>query len=152
MNLSSKQEKHGYGLRSARSRGLTRTVMALGIVTAFIFPGQALGQTYVPGRTRIAPNRRAQQANSAPQSEKLSVFVQLAPNAPRRPVRTFARNHGGFVKYEYKLLPITLNIRSIPRASLNALAQLGGVVKVEEDRVMHGHLDDSVALIRGLQS
>ncbi|MFQ5494953.1 MAG: S8 family serine peptidase [Phycisphaerae bacterium] len=96
-------------------------------------------------------------------ADPVSVLVHFAPRvgavtaqvaADRRAgVRTWAASVGGHLKYEFKtVLPNAVNLRNIPRAQLKALRAMPGVVKVEEDRVMHAHLTVSTPLIRALQS
>jgi subtilisin family serine protease len=92
----------------------------------------------------------AQQRNPT----RASYMVTMAPNANRGPVRAFAQQKGGVVKYEYSsVLPHTVNLRNMPRADLNALKNMPGVMKVEEDNYgIHIRLDESIPLINGLQS
>ncbi len=96
-------------------------------------------------------------------ADLVSVFVHFAPIAGvvtpqlaadrRDGVNVWTANVGGHVKYEYKtVLPNTINLRNIPRAQLAALAAMPGVIKVEEDRVMHAYLTVSTPLIRATQS
>jgi hypothetical protein len=70
-------------------------------------------------------------------------------------VRDFARLNGAQIRYEYRhVLTDTLNLRSLPQPALDALRRLDGVLAVFED-VYHEdllQLDESVPLIRGLQS
>ena len=84
--------------------------------------------------------------------EKVSILVHLEPGADRGPVRAFAANRGGHVRYEYTVLPNVVNVRDIPAGALSALEQAPGVVRLEEDLAVHAHLNDSVPHIRGLQS
>jgi serine protease AprX len=81
------------------------------------------------------------------------VLVHLGPGADRRAVRAFAARHGGKVRYEYKLLPNVVNLRGIPRAAVEGwAARMPDLIRVEEDREVRAHLDDSTPLIRALQS
>ncbi len=93
----------------------------------------------------------------------VSVLVHFAPVAGavtrrvaaerRDGVRTWAAGVGGHIKYEYKtVLTNVINLRNIPPARLRDLRTLPGVVKVEEDRIMHAYLTVSTPLIRALQS
>ncbi len=115
--------------------------------------------------TDFVPDATAN-ATTTPQpatTDLVSVFVHLSPVAgavtPRlasdrkNTIRQWAANVGGHLKYEYKtVLPNTINLRRIPRARLADLLAMPGVVKVEEDRVMHAYLTVSVPMIRALQS
>jgi len=86
---------------------------------------------------------------------KLSVLVHFDPRTDRinRPgVRAFAANQGGHVKYEYDILPHVINVRELPPGAVAALARLPGVVKVEEDQIVHTMIMDSLPLIRALQT
>jgi hypothetical protein len=78
----------------------------------------------------------------------------MAPGADRGPVRAFARNRGGRVRYEYRtVLPNVLNLRGIPATAVSQLERLPGVTRVEKDEYHRSlvKLHDSTSLIRGLQ-
>jgi len=119
---------------------------------------------YVGMRTRAnASIVKLAPAQPAAPTDLISVFVHFAPTAGglarrvaterRDGVRTWAANVGGFVKYEYKtVMPNTINLRHIPRSRLQTLRAMPGVLKVEEDRVMHAYLTVSTPMIRALQS
>ncbi|MCH7870986.1 MAG: S8 family serine peptidase [Planctomycetes bacterium] len=113
----------------------------------------------IPGKTRfgddapVAPAEKTQaQAKAAPAGDRVSVLVHMQAGADRGPVRGFAAAQGGFVQYEYDILPNVMNLRGIPQGALNALRAMPGVVKVEDDLVVHAHMNDSTPLIRALQS
>jgi subtilisin family serine protease len=84
--------------------------------------------------------------------ERVSVLVQLTHGAARDPVRAFAASQGGYVRYEYNILPGVINLRNIPVTALDGLRKVRGVVRVSEDPVIQLNLQDSTPLIRGLQS
>lgn len=85
-------------------------------------------------------------------TERVSVLVELAPGATRDAVRAFAARQGGHVRYEYRILPRVMNLRNMPVAALNGLRNMRGVVRVTQDPVIQANLQESTALIRGLQS
>ncbi|MFQ5717960.1 MAG: S8 family serine peptidase [Acidobacteriota bacterium] len=91
-------------------------------------------------------------APAPPAVERVSVLVHLHPGADRAAVRAFARNQGGRVAHEYRILPDLLNLRGIPATALHALERAPGVVRVEADGIAHAHLNDSTPLVRGLAS
>jgi subtilisin family serine protease len=70
----------------------------------------------------------------------------------RTAVRDFAAQRLAWVQYEYEVLPNVVNIRGLPPAAVEALKQMPGVVKVEEDYEVHSHHNDSMPLIRAYQS
>ncbi len=79
----------------------------------------------------------------------------IASAIERADVRAFAAQRGGVVKYEYNaVLPNVLNLRDIPESQVDALKELPGVVRIEEDEYHQNvlMLHDSMPLIRGLQS
>ena len=113
----------------------------------------------IPGKTRfgddapVAPAEKTQaQAKAAQAGDRVSVLVHMQAGADRGPVRGFAAAQGGHVKYEYDILPNVMNLRGIPQGALNALRAMPGVVKVDDDLVVHAHMNDSAPLIRALQS
>src|SRR5262245_21542367 len=100
-------------------------------------------------------NERKPAAQAAAAGDRVSLLVHLDPQTDRRDrpgVRAFAAGRGGFVKYEYDVLPDVINVRGIPRADIPALSRMPGVVKVEEDYEVHTMLMNSVPLIRGTQT
>ena len=64
------------------------------------------------------------------QVERVSVLVHLEPGTNRGPVRGFAANQGGFVRYEYTILPNVMNLRNIPVTALSGLEQFPGVTRI----------------------
>ncbi|MBI4716866.1 MAG: S8 family serine peptidase [Planctomycetes bacterium] len=95
------------------------------------------------------------QAVPADPNERISVLVHFAPvgdRAARPVVRQFAADRGAYVKYEYDILPNVINVRNLTRAQVEELRGLDGVVKVEEDYEIHTFHNDSMPLIRALQS
>ena len=84
--------------------------------------------------------------------QRVSVFVHLDPHGQRDAVRTFAAQEGGIVRYEYHILPNMINVRQIPVRALPSLRQIPGVRRMEIDRQLRAHLNDSTPLIRALQS
>ena len=97
----------------------------------------------------------AAQAVPQPADPPVSVFVHFAPaqNLAARPaVRNFAAQRGALVKYEYDILPNVINIRNIPRSAVAALANMPGVVKVEDDYEVTTFHNDSMPLIRATQA
>ena len=123
-----------------------------------VLPAAVQGQVIRPGHTPLPVQAEdaapAAQAAAAPagQPKRVSVLVHLAPGADRGPIRAFAGNQGGFVKYEYDILPNVINLRGIPSGVLNALAVTPGVVRWEPDGQVHAHMNDSTPLISALQS
>jgi subtilisin family serine protease len=87
-----------------------------------------------------------------PQKERVSVLVHMNAKADRKPVRSFVRQQGGVVKYEYRILPGVINVRELPRAAVSALANVPGVVRIEEDAEVQAYMNQSAPLVRGLQS
>ncbi len=85
-------------------------------------------------------------------TQRVSVLVHLQPGADRVPVRQFATGQGGFVRYEYAILRNVINLRNIPSAALSGLQNVPGVIRVDEDGIVEAHMNDSVSLVRGLQS
>lgn len=106
----------------------------------------------IPGQTRLKASARLQASPAGPAQERVHLFVHLTPNANRALVRAFANGRGGQVRYEYKILPHTMALRDIPAGALRALERIPGVVRVEQQAEVHVHLDDSLPLIRGLQT
>ncbi|MCH8251977.1 MAG: S8 family serine peptidase [Planctomycetes bacterium] len=88
-----------------------------------------------------------------PDNGRISVLVTLAPGIDRAPIRTFATNKGGHVRYEYKLLPNLINMRDIPLAAVDALRNMPGVVEVVEDEYHPNlvKLDDATPLVNARQ-
>jgi serine protease AprX len=127
-------------------------------VVAGVLTHPALGQTLMPGRSYITPEGSVTEAAVAAvpqgnQPDRVSVLVHLAPGADRGPVRAFAGNVGGHVKYEYNVvLPNVINLRDIPVNALNGLLATPGVVRWEDDKQVQAHMNDSTPLIRALQS
>lgn len=103
----------------------------------------------------IDPTLDAEEGGVAAAGDRISILVHLSPNMDRveRPVvKAIAARANALVKYEYEILPNVINIRNFPRASLASLRARPGVVKVEEDYVVTLQHNDSMGLIRGLQS
>lgn len=84
--------------------------------------------------------------------ETVSILVHLEPGTDRGPVRAFTSGRGAQVRHEYKILPNVVNLRNFPAAALSALEQVSGVTRIEEDRVVQAHLNNSTPIIRALQS
>ncbi len=80
--------------------------------------------------------------------ERVSVFVHLRPGADRAPVRDLVASHGAHVRYEYAILPDTLNVRQFPERALWALERAPGVVRVTPDAPIRADLPQSVPLIQ----
>lgn len=117
------------------------------------WPGQLSGAAPSEGSVLADASREAQ--NDTPAAERVSVMVYLTVGADRGPVRAFAGAQGGFVRYEYKtVLPNVMNLRNIPGAAVEALRNIPGVDKVEEDQYYDNllKLDESTPRIRALQS
>ena len=88
-------------------------------------------------------------------AELISVLVHIDPRTDplQRPgIKSFAAAHGAFTMYEYEILPHVINIRRLPRAALEPLRALPGVVKVEDDYEVTMHHNDSMPLIRAYQT
>lgn len=140
--------------RFVRASGGARR--AVWLVGALSWCQLAMAQQLVPGLTPFGAEGHAQvevpQAAAPAPGDRVSVLVHLAPGADRAPVRQFAANQGGFVKYEYDILPNVINIRGISGNALNALLATPGVVRWEEDATVYAHMNDSTPLIRALQS
>jgi subtilisin family serine protease len=97
-------------------------------------------------------------------AQLLSVLVHLdpdadrpagraaAPSAVRLGVRQFAAARNLRVRYEYEILPNVINLRGLTPADVADVRRLPGVVRVEEDKIYHVSLHDSIPLIRGLES
>lgn len=130
--------------------------LALGGLLSFSIGALCLSTQARAEVPQEAPPIARLQTDGQPQPpERVSVLVYLAEGIDRSPVRAFAAEHGGFVKYEYKVvLPNVVNLRDIPVTALQALENLPGVVRVEEDRYYEDliKLDESTPLIRALQS
>ena len=120
--------------------GLSLVLLAL--------PAMTSGQAPTPGRTRIGPAAQVETPAAAAQPPRVSVLVHMNPNARRGPVRRYAANRGGWVQYEYDILPNVMNLRGIPVDALRGLARVHGVFRVEEDKEVHAHMNDSIPLIR----
>ena len=117
------------------------------------WPGQLPGASPSDESVLADANREAQ--NDTPAPERVSVMVYLKADADRGPVRAFAGAQGGFVRYEYKtVLPDVMNLRDIPGGAVEALRNIPGVDKVEEDQYYDNllRLDESTPRIRALQS
>jgi len=140
-------------------------ILLVAIVTAVGVAAERFGTKTVIPPTEGVPETTGQSSveveippltgpptNAATPAERKSVLVHLAPGADRRPVRQIAATHGGQVKYEYKILPNVINLRGLPAAAVEALAQVPGVTRVEEDQTVYAHMNTSAPLIRGLQS
>lgn len=87
--------------------------------------------------------------------DRISILVHMEPRLDRveRPrVKALAARENAFVKYEYEVLPNVMNIRNFPRNALGALKAHPGVVRVEEDYIVTLQHNDSMPLIRALQS
>ncbi|MEM7245595.1 MAG: S8 family serine peptidase [Acidobacteriota bacterium] len=92
-------------------------------------------------------------ATSQPASpERLSVMVHLDQGADRGPLKALVAQQGAVIRYEYRLVPELVNVRELPRSAVGLLAQLPGVVRVEEDLRVKASLQESTPLIGGLQS
>jgi len=92
---------------------------------------------------------------SGSEDERISVLVHLDARTDKvqRPgLKSFALGLGGYVKYEYEILPNVINLRDVRRKDLAALRALPGVQKVEEDYEITIQHNDSMPLIRALQS
>ena len=89
---------------------------------------------------------------SAQGPDRVSVLIELSPGADRGPVREFAANQGGHVRYEYSILPHVINLRNMPVAALNGLRNMPGVVRIWEDPVLQATIHQSVPIIQGSQS
>ncbi len=137
----------GWNCTSRRRLHTAAAVLLLGLAT----PSTAFGQARMPGP--VKGKATVQVRGAVAQPERVSVLVHLAAGTARGPIRDFAANRGGVIKYEYDVvLPNVINLRGIPRNAIDALAVIPGVLFVEEDRVMHAHLTQSTPLIRALQS
>jgi subtilisin family serine protease len=91
----------------------------------------------------------------SPASDLISVLVHIDPRSDelQRPgIKSFAASRGAFTMYEYEVLPHVINLRRFPRAALEALRSLPGVVEVEEDFEVTMHHNDSMPLIRAYRS
>ncbi len=84
--------------------------------------------------------------------QRVNVLVEMVPGSARNAVRSFAAAQGGYVRYEYSNLPRVLSLRNIPAQALNGLRNIPGVVRISPDPVIRTNIQDSVPLIRGLQS
>lgn len=87
-----------------------------------------------------------------PQADAPAAAGRAAESLPRRDLRDFARNRNIEVRYEYEILPNTINLRGLTQQDIDALAQMPGVARVEMDEIKHIYLHDGVPLIRGLES
>jgi len=96
--------------------------------------------------------------------QRLSVLVWLdpaldrpvgraaEPSRARLGIREFAAQRGAVVQYEYEILPNVINVRGLTPKDVDDLRRMPSVVRVEEDKVYHISLLDSMPLIRGLES
>ncbi len=136
-----------------RGFSFLRVVSAV-CIGAFLTSSSLFGQVIRPGFSKFPADEAAQaaQAVQPPGQDRVSVLVHLAPGVDRGPVRQFAATQGGFVQYEYDILPNVINIRNLPAPALNGLLQTQGVVRWEEDKQVQAHMNDSTPLIRALQS
>jgi len=94
-------------------------------------------------------------AAAAGQPDRVSLIVYMEPGADFGPVRAFAAQQGGFVKYEYKVvLPEAINLRNVPVSAIAALEKIPGVARIEQDQYHERviQLDEATPLIRALQS
>ena len=123
--------------------------------TLRIEEGAALG---VPGLEQ--PTDAQKYGVNAQPPGRVSVLVYMEPMlnrmaAERQAVKGLAIQHGGFTKYEFKsVMPNVLNLRNVPVESLEALRNMPGVVRVDEDKYHENvlRLHDATPLVRGLQS
>jgi len=86
----------------------------------------------------------------AADEEKVDVLVRLTSGADRTTLRAWATERLGSVRYEYRILPDTIALRSIPKHQIDELEQLPGVESVQTDRRISVNLIDSVPRIQGL--
>jgi subtilisin family serine protease len=94
----------------------------------------------------------AQVMLAQPENGRVSLFVHFAPGADRGPLRAFAAQNGGRVRYEYGILPNTVNLRGIPAGLSSAIQNIPGVAAVEPDGIATSFLTQSVSRIQALQS
>jgi hypothetical protein len=87
------------------------------------------------------------QADPGGAPDRVSVLVRLEPGVDRGPIRALVAAHGGKVRYEYVLLPDTINVRELPAAAVDALARAAGVIEVTPDDPVQASLIQSVPLI-----
>ncbi len=146
------------GRLSCKQRSLSIVLAAVGVL-ALGLVAQLSADPIIPGKTRfgdetpVVPAEKTQaQAKAATAGDRVSVLVHLQAGADRGPVRGFAAAQGGFVKYEYDILPNVINLRGIPANALAALQATPGVVRWEEDKTVQAHMNDSTPLVRALQS
>lgn len=148
MMVRRRSQNEGFGVR------ISQRFSGLGLVSLLACVSIATAQQINPGKTRIehdgALNDPAVAAQAA--GGGTSVLVHLEANADRGPIRAWTQGRGGFVQYEYDILPNLINIRGIPQDALNALGQVPGVARWELDGEVHMHMNDSTPLIRALQS
>jgi subtilisin family serine protease len=129
-------------------------VLAVGIAFLFV-PLLVQSEILLPVKAKGSSEARSDTPNAKGPPDRISVLVHLKPGADRGPIRRFARDTGGFIKYEYKtVLPNVMNLRNIPVQAIEALERSPGVVRVVEDTYHENvlKLDESTPLIRGLQS
>ena len=138
---------------------LNRASWVVAAIGGLVVAGVAFADPLIPGKTRFGDVSPAAPAENGPAQPtvpaaggRVSVLVHMQAGADRGPVRGFAAAQGGYVKYEYDILPNVINLRGIPQGALNALAATPGVARWEPDREVHAHMNDSTPLIRALQS
>jgi serine protease AprX len=131
-------------------------IVVLAVSTTFLFiPALVQSETLLPGKAKGSSKTRSDRSIATGQPDRISVLVHLKPTANRSSISNFARDKGGFLKYEYKtVLPNVMNLRNIPVKAIEALERIPGVERVVEDKYHENvlKLDESTPLIRGLQS
>lgn len=118
--------------------------------------GVAAADTMVVSDREPWNELRKPAVGAAPDDERVSVLVHLDPakdGLERPALKSFAAHIGAYVKYEYDtVLPNVLNLRDVPRKELDLLRSQPGVAMVEEDYEVTIQHNDSMPLIRALQS
>jgi subtilisin family serine protease len=143
-------------LRISKCKYLAAGLAALAVGLAVLaWPVSARCEALMPEQVRAKAEDMADTPDPAGPPDRISVFVHVQPAADRGPIRAFASEKGGIVKYEYKtVLPNVMNLRNIPVTAVAALKRVPGVARVVEDKY-HEHLiklDESTPLIQGLQT
>jgi subtilisin family serine protease len=132
------------------------SIVLLGVSRIFLaWPALVRAESVSPNQASERFDDSIFKSSPAGQPERLNLLVHIKPKAKRGPVRTFANQRSGNVRYEYKtVMPNVINLRNIPATAVKGLQNIPGVIKVEKD-VYHPNLiklDESTPLIRGLQS
>ena len=106
-----------------RCRWLAHGGIVLLVAGVLGLPAVVRGEAVTREKADARAQAPAQDRGTAAAPGRINVFVYFAEGANRGPVRAFAQQKGGFVKYEYKrALPDAINVRNIPVDAVAALS------------------------------